>query len=365
MTDSATICICMRLGESNAYNHVRPIADSAAVRTVHLVRPPASAWPDHPKIVYHTVPERPTAARYAAMYRVVRRLFCSGELDLVCSFNPLPYALIAVAAVRGALPYHLGFIGSDWGGRIRSKLWPALAGVIRRSSLVTVTGPAMRRELLKSGPAPDRVVVLPHGIDRTRFCPGDPAEIARDFIFVGSLIRRKRVDLILRAFAIVRAHRPGATLTVVGDGPLRAPLERLAARLGIAEGALFVGHSDHVEEHLRRARCFVLASRLEGFPFATVEAMSCGLVPVCTAVGTIPDTLADGETGFLVPPGDVRQFGKRMIALLSDKEMYARMRQACLARAGDLSFENVTRLWDGWLPGMLSRGAGTQPPPTA
>jgi glycosyltransferase involved in cell wall biosynthesis len=141
---------------------------------------------------------------------------------------------------------------------------------------------------------PDRIVVV------TRFAPP------------------KRNDLLVEAFALIRRTRPQAELHIVGDGPDRATLERQIGELGVDGAVRLLGSRDDVPELLSRAACFVLASDYEGSPLAVIEAMAAGVPVVATGVGGVPELVADGETGFVVPPGAASALAAAVEAVLSD-----------------------------------------------
>ncbi len=117
------------------------------------------------------------------------------------------------------------------------------------------------------------------------------------------LMPQKRIDILLRAFALVQ--HPGTRLTILGDGPQRATLERLADSLGIAHRVEFAGFVTDVQPHLRTARLFVLSSDYEGLPAAVIEALACG-VPVVTTdcFSAAGEMLAGAEDCALVPRAD-------------------------------------------------------------
>jgi glycosyltransferase involved in cell wall biosynthesis len=138
----------------------------------------------------------------------------------------------------------------------------------------------------------------------------------------------KRVSDILRAVAGLRPAIP-AKLIVVGDGPDRQRLEALARELGIAEAVHFVGFQAQPRLFLDLADLFVLASAREGFGLVLVEAMFAGLPVVATAVGGIPNVIADGTTGILVPPEAPKAIVQAIVRLHAD----AALRQG-LAAAG-------------------------------
>jgi glycosyltransferase involved in cell wall biosynthesis len=139
--------------------------------------------------------------------------------------------------------------------------------------------------------------VVPNAVDTAVFHPpaearpGPPTRLAT----VGLLHRQKGIDVLLEAFAAVRARRPDVRLDVVGDGPERAAYEAQAERLGVASDVVFHGlrTKPEVAEILRGADLFVLASRFDTFGAVLVEAEATGLPVVATRVGGIPEVVAE------------------------------------------------------------------------
>ena len=175
------------------------------------------------------------------------------------------------------------------------------AGVGREEQYrVIFNGVDVERFATAPEPVPDRIVVV------TRFAPP------------------KRNDLLVDAFSLIRRTRPRAELHVVGDGPDRGTLERQIGELGLDGAVRLLGRRDDIPEILSRAACFVLASDYEGCPLAVIEAMAAGVPVVATGVGGVPELVADGESGLVVPPGAAPAFAAAVETVLSDQ---ARARQ--------------------------------------
>jgi glycosyltransferase involved in cell wall biosynthesis len=138
---------------------------------------------------------------------------------------------------------------------------------------------------------------------------------------IGRLDRQKGIDVLLHSLAEI----PGAGLVVVGDGPERASLERLARELGISDRVCFQGWQKDARRHLTTFDVFALASRFEGFPLVIVEAMLAGLPVVATSVGSVSEAVLDHHTGLLVGSGDVAALTAALGSLLSDPELRLRM----------------------------------------
>lgn len=138
---------------------------------------------------------------------------------------------------------------------------------------------------------------------------------------------------LLHAFAQAHRELPAAALLLVGDGPLRGNLERLAAALGIASAIRFAGVRDDVAALLGLVDVVALSSTtIENFPFSVLEAMAMGVPAVCTAVGGMRELVDDGRSGVLVPAGDVDLFAAALVAVGGDRQTCARMGAAARDR---------------------------------
>ncbi|PIE52211.1 hypothetical protein CSA37_07575 [Candidatus Fermentibacteria bacterium] len=125
------------------------------------------------------------------------------------------------------------------------------------------------------------------------------------FNFTGALRAVKNLPRLFRSFASFAGSRSqNCILLVVGDGSERTRSEALCSELGIEDRVKFAGNQNSVNDFFAASDIFVLTSRREAFPMALVEAMLCGVVPVCVAAGGIPELLEDGVNGFLLEPDD-------------------------------------------------------------
>jgi len=137
----------------------------------------------------------------------------------------------------------------------------------------------------------------------------------------------KRVLDCVRILAEVRRAVP-AHLLMVGDGPDRGPAEHLASELKVERHVSFLGKQNHVERLIPLAHVLLMPSDLESFGLVALEAMACGVVPVATRVGGVPELISDGEDGYLERVGDIEGHTSRVAALLSDDALHYRMAMA-------------------------------------
>ncbi|MEM4724427.1 MAG: glycosyltransferase family 4 protein, partial [Candidatus Hadarchaeum sp.] len=140
-------------------------------------------------------------------------------------------------------------------------------------------------------------------------------------LFVGSLVKRKGIEVLLEAFAMVRGKTPNARLTVVGEGAkeYKETLQIKAKNLGILSAVDFVGakSADQIAQLHRESQMLILPSESENSPNSIAEALVSGLPVIATRVGGIPSMISDGETGFLVPPNDPRSLAEAILKLSS------------------------------------------------
>jgi glycosyltransferase involved in cell wall biosynthesis len=149
---------------------------------------------------------------------------------------------------------------------------------------------------------------------------------------IGRLNEVKRQDLLLRAFAAVAQSVRGIQLLLVGDGPMRAELERLADELGIAAATHFVGYQSKPERYLPLMNVFAITSRSEGMPLSILEAWAARVPVVASAVGGLPEMIEHGKTGFLFPSGDHVALAQILQSALEDPKQAQYLREQGHAR---------------------------------
>jgi len=172
------------------------------------------------------------------------------------------------------------------------------------------------------------VDVIPNGVDLKNFM-GNLFEKLPDsdpvVITSSRLAYKNGIDILIRAVALLKAQGHGLKALVVGDGPERKSLEKLAADLGITNELTFFGRVpyEYVPQFLERAAVFVRPSRSEGLGNSFLEAMAMGLTVVGTPVGGIPDFLQDGVTGFLVEPNSPAALAEKLRWIFANRALAA------------------------------------------
>jgi glycosyltransferase involved in cell wall biosynthesis len=343
MMNALTILCAARLLPNQLERHLEPIDRVDTVGRILVVR--HAPLPERlPKLENHGFLDGGTYRNLPRMFRAVDALLRKENVDWVLGFNPVPWGTIAgAAALRRGVRLLIGFIGRDYKQIMEpmaAPLWP----VIRRATIITVTGERMRTGLVARGIPPERIRLLPHFVDTGRFQPSN-VEPDLDVVSVGQLIERKRMDVLIDAVALLRDRGVTVRVGIAGDGPLKGELRARIAEKGVTDRVELLGFRQDVEAVLQRARIFALVSAWEGVPFAMVEALCAGLVPVVTDVGTIGDLVHENENGHFVPVGDAKALADVLERLTTDRDHLARLRSAALAARESLSLEEGVAFW--------------------
>jgi glycosyltransferase involved in cell wall biosynthesis len=201
--------------------------------------------------------------------------------------------------------------------------------------------------------APEKVRIIHNAVDLARYPSAEQLGDLRGglglddrdrVVAVTAVLRREKDhETILRAIQRLAAQVPYVKLLLIGDGPERARLQRLASELGIEERVVFLGPRRDAAELLACADVVALASyTVECFPYAILEAMAMRRPAVCTAVGGLPEMIEDGVTGYLVPKCDPAALARALGRVLGAEDRGRAMGEAARRRLEErLPFANM------------------------
>jgi glycosyltransferase involved in cell wall biosynthesis len=175
-------------------------------------------------------------------------------------------------------------------------------------------------------------------------------------LYVGRLKRYKGIGLALRALAHARRTRPDLQLDIAGTGDYRAELEALAAELDLSSAVRFHGFVTEAEKMtlLRQAWANLFPSPKEGWGITIVEAAACGTPSLASDSPGLRDSVRHGETGYLVPHGDVDALAERMLELAGSPQLVAQLGRAARCFAESLTWERAANATADHLHDIIS-----------
>jgi glycosyltransferase involved in cell wall biosynthesis len=276
---------------------------------------------------------------YAALgqeRRKVRELIDSlRPSSILCYDGTIALKLIDIAE-EVKLPLIAYFHGDLGFFRNRWYRW-SLKARSHRFAAVVVVSQQERAWMSRHGVPDDRLHVIPCGAPTGTFLPKDHGRSgAVRFVMASRLAEEKGCKESILAFAELASLRRDVSLYVYGDGPERASLGELVQARGLGQLVHFHGYVNEQALAAALPKCDVFIQhslRREGSPVSIVEAMSCGLPVVATAIGGIVDQIVEGDTGFLVPENDILAMSRAMLQLAEDPMLRERLGRKARRRA--------------------------------
>ena len=273
----------------------------------------------------------------------------SYHLDLLHVHYAIPHSISALlakqmVAARRRLPFITTLHGTDITlVGAEPSYFSITKFSIEQSDGVTAISEDLRRHTAEVFAVQNEIRVIHNFVNCTTYAPDPVRQGIERFapnggkllIHLSNFRPVKRVQDCIRILAEVRRN-VNARLLMVGDGPERGSAEHLAWQLGVQDAVEFLGKQNGVERLIRLAHVILMPSEMESFGLAALEGMACGVPPVATRVGGVPELITDRSDGFLEAVGDVTAQSARVTELLSDGAAHTRMagaaRQTALTR---------------------------------
>jgi L-malate glycosyltransferase len=311
-----------------------PVRITEASERIHFHEVEVMSYPlfDHPPY---------TLALASQMYNVA----VNESLDVLHVHYAIPHSVSAYLARAMLKDRRLPFVTTLHGtditlvGADRSYL-PITRFSIEESDAVTAISEYLRLVTLTEFQIKRPVEMIPNFVNCDVFKPADGDCRREEFAPKGEKILAhlsnfravKRVTDVVEIFALVRKEIP-AKLLMIGDGPDRVAAEWLVREKSLTHDVFFLGKQNQVQNLLNCADVMLLPSELESFGLAALEGMACGVPPVASRVGGLPEVVEDGVEGFLVAPHDVRTMAQRALEIVSDPDKRESMGEAARRRA--------------------------------
>lgn len=252
---------------------------------------------------------------------VYERMFASGMFHGLSEFirsgrDAVDAVTAVVEDVKGDLPP---------GDRMEMSArlaWQFTRTVYNRANVVITPSVTLQEELRSHGVTVP-VEYLSNGIDTSIVAPKTSYASTRRLLHAGRLGHEKNVDQVLQAFASLLERAPDYTLDIVGDGPAREHLERVAARLGISAKVKMRGFVERAAlgRMYQSYDGFVTASTIETQGIVLLEAMSAGLPIVAVRALAVPEIVGEGRAGLLVKPGDIEGLADALVRVVGDQSL--------------------------------------------
>jgi glycosyltransferase involved in cell wall biosynthesis len=282
----------------------------------------------------------------------VRRAIRAERPDiLVEDVNKLPLFLAQGTSLPfcAIVPHLFGSTAFDeapW--PIAATVWASerpLPWAYRRAGIHAISE-STRDDLVSRGINPERIRVIHPGVDSRHFtpAPGGRRSAVPTFLYVGRLKRYKGVALAVRALALARQRRPDLRLEIAGTGDYGPELEQLVISLGLDRAVAFHGFvsEERKIDLMRAAWANVFPSPKEGWGITIMEAAACGTPSLASDSPGLRDSVRHGDTGFLVPHGDVEALAGRMVELADSPLLVRRLGERARQLAESLSWERST-----------------------
>ena len=279
---------------------------------------------------------------FISMYFNIRKII--KQFDYVHASWIIPQGIIQ--GMIGKKPYILSGLGGDVTSLNGGFVKKLKAKALKRADYVTVVSEDLKKNLEETYGVSD-VKIIPMGCDIKKFSPANAnpncfGKSRKTVLFVGRLAEKKGAKYLIKAMKHVEAG-----LVIVGDGPEKEKLMKLAAPLG--DKVSFVGpkNKDQLAEMYASCDVFCIPSVVakdgdkDGLPVALIEAMASGAPVVGTRIGGIGEIIEDGENGFLVPDRDARSLAEKLNVILKDDALAAKMSIQSRKIAGDYDFEAI------------------------
>jgi N-acetyl-alpha-D-glucosaminyl L-malate synthase BshA len=309
--------------EVHFISYANPIRLDPGIPRIHYHEVEVSQYP-----LFHYPPY--CLALASRMAEVAERY----DLDLLHVHYAIPHSISALLAqqmmeTKRRLPFVTTLHGTDITlvGADRS-YFPITKFSIERSNGVTTISDYMQKRTADVFGVKNEIRVIHNFVNVDSYKP-DPerSRTEKVLLHISNFRPVKRVLDCIRILAEVRKEGP-VHLLLAGDGPERGPAEMLSRDLGVDEDVTFLGKQDHVERLIPKAHVLLLPSELEAFGLAALEAMACGVVPVATRAGGVPELITDGVDGFTEKVGDIDAQSRRVVSLLQDDNLFYKMATA-------------------------------------
>ena len=228
---------------------------------------------------------------------------------------------------------------------------PAVSFSINHSDIVTSVSQDLKDATYRLFDIKREIHVIPNFIEidksRTADCQRSmmATETQKIITHISNFRKVKRIPDVIKIFYEIQKNIP-AKLMMVGDGPEKAPAERLCEELGISDKVIFFGNSHEIDKILCFSDLFLLPSETESFGLAALEAMASGVPVISSNTGGLPEVNRDGYSGYLADVGDTGGMAQKAVSILSDDEKLFEFKSNALKLAQEFDIQNIVPMYE-------------------
>ncbi|WP_297333047.1 N-acetyl-alpha-D-glucosaminyl L-malate synthase BshA [Flavobacterium sp.] len=231
---------------------------------------------------------------------------------------------------------------------------PAVSFSINHSDIVTSVSQNLKDETYRLFDINRDITVIPNFIEIDKKKTDITSECHRSMMatetqkivtHISNFREVKRIPDVIKIFNQIQKVMP-AKLMMVGDGPEKAPAERLCRELGISDKVIFFGNSSEIDKILCFTDLFLLPSQTESFGLAALEAMACGVPVISSNTGGLPEVNREGFSGYLGNVGDVDYMAQKAISILSDDNVLYQFKSNALKVAQEFDIHQVMPMYE-------------------
>jgi N-acetyl-alpha-D-glucosaminyl L-malate synthase BshA len=291
------------------------------------------------------------------------------KLDLLHVHYAIPHASAAYLAkqILKEQGIHIPYITTLHGTDItlvgkEPEFEPTISFAINQSDIVTSVSQSLKKDTYEHFNVSKDIKVVPNFVCVSKFrkdqdnCkkPLFAPEGEKILMHISNFRKVKRIQDVIKIHSIV-SKTISTRLILIGDGPERSSMERLAREEGVEESTYFLGKIKETEKALCLADVYLMTSATESFGVSALEAMASGVPVISSNTGGIPEVNSHDETGFLSNVGDVEDMAENLTKLLTDVKLYARLSLNAYKRAQQFNISNVLPVYEGLYNELLSK----------
>ena len=344
------ILLTSKLSNSKLEGKLLPLIKSNNIHKIYVVRD--FKGPALPKVAYYEVPlffHKPAVLKTIIKLFLLTYLSVSKRADVIYGIHLLYHGITAFTAAKltgkkSMMSIIAGETETKLHGRIMEKVYLKL---LNKFTIITVTGSKTRNYLIKKGVNPRKVEVIPNAINFKEINPAKKTAKEYDIITHGRLSKDKNIKTFIRTLAILKLKKPSIKAVIVGDGPEKSNLIKLAKKLNLEKNITFTGHQTDVNSFLNKSKIWVLTSKHEGFPTALIEAMMFGLACVVSDVGDISDFAHNNHNALITSNCcSADNYAHLISSLIENKRLYSKISKNAQKIIQEYNLNKVNSEWD-------------------